>query len=595
MKARAALAALSVFLMASAALMAQDGIEDVGRAVNFQLSRMTALNPMTRARASDELRAYAARPDGAEHVRGKLDQILPLLEDALPVVRWNAAVMTATLGDSEQAALAYDVLHADAASEDYSIRLGLVDAVTAIGPTPEVIALLEDLAQNDDDEEVRGVAEEALWNIERAPPEESPDDDWGFDPVEFFGGGDDDEDGGDGEPREVMLTGQQAADRIASVVRRFPQLDAIETASQLTNWRRDMDFDGDRRPVSEFLAPGVPRLVEFIRSEPAPPARYLRYAARVLGVAGDEAFEALVVALEDERGYTREAAAFGLLWSITTQDGRLDEESRYRDAAAALVFSLTDEVPAVRAHAAVALGRAALPTYGRDLAFALEDEDCRVSLAAAQALTSLEDGARAEDTQSARERLAAASQSEDEATTLRVLEAAVWRGDDAHEARAMSLLLTDAPAMAFIAGHYLREEGGPDARAALRSAREDERPWVRHAAGARVPTNGAAPAHEAGLHGKVVRGEGWGYFSPLDAEMPLAGALLTYEGPTAGAATTDALGRFHVPGLPAGRYNVGVAADGHLADAFVVVIPDEHDEGAGEEARPTVVRLHRHY
>ena len=593
MSRRATLLALTVLLACVAPVMGQDAIEDVGRAVNFQLARLTARNPMTRARASDELRVYAARSDGAEHVREELDAIQPLLDDALPVVRWNAAVIVATLGDEGQAAQAYDVLRSDAASEDYAIRLGLVDALAQIGPAPEVIALLEGLAQNDADEEVRGVAEEALWDIERAPPEEEPDD-WGFDPVEFFGGADDDGDGEEGR-EALFLTGQQAADRIASVAKRFPQVDAIETASQLTNWRRDIDVDGDRRPVAEFLAPGVPRLVEFIRSDPAPPARYLRHAARVLGVSGDEAFEALVVALEDERAHTREAAAFGLLWSITTQDGWLNEESRFRDAASALVFSLTDETPAVRAHAASALGLAGLPEYGRDLAFALDDEDVRASLAAAHALVSLDEGGRPADAQAAWDRILAAAESDNGPGPWRVLAAATRRGDDAYEDRAMSLLLSDAPAVAFIAGHYLREEGGPDARAALRRARDDERPWVRNAAGATVATTGAGASPEAGIRGKVVRGGGWSYHSLLDAEIPIAGAQLAYEGPATGSTTTDAVGRFHVPGLPPGRYNVRVAADDHLADAFIVVIPDERDEDIDTATNPTVVRLHRHY
>ena len=102
MNRRVTLSVLSALLACVAPLMAQDAIEDVGRAVNFHLARLTAHNPMTRARASDELRVYAARSDGAEHVREELATIAPLLDDPLPVVRWNAAVIVATLGDERQ-------------------------------------------------------------------------------------------------------------------------------------------------------------------------------------------------------------------------------------------------------------------------------------------------------------------------------------------------------------------------------------------------------------------------------------------------------------------------------------------------------------
>lgn len=595
MRTRRALLALALSLSCVAAATAQDEAEDVGRAINFELARVAARNPMVRARASDELRVYAGKPAGADHLRAKLEDVLPLLADALPVVRWNAAVIVALLGNEAQATGAYDVLRADAQSDDYAIRLGLVEAASQIGPTPEVIALLEGLAQNDADDEVRSVAKEALWDIERAPPtDDEPDDDWGFDPAEFFGVANDDAEESDDEGiRAPLLTGQQAADRIASEVARFPELDAMLAVSQLTSWRRDLDFDGERRPVAEFIAPGVPRLVEFIRRDPAPPGLYLRIAARVLAVAGDDAFDALVVALEDERPYTRDAAAFGLLWSITTRDGRLDEESRYRDAAAALVFSLTDEQPAVRAHAAVALGRAGLSAYARDLEFALRDPDTRVSLAAAQALLALEDGHRDAAAQAARDLIREAADSDDELAAARAMEAAANAGDSSYEARAAALLTSDMPGIAFIAGHYLRAEGGSDGRAALRDARDDARPWVAAAAGARpLAHENAGPSD---LVGRVARGEGWTYYSPIDAEIPLPGAALTYHGPVDGTATTDELGRFHVADLPPGRYNVAVTADGHLPDAFVAVVAGAAEDDDEHVRRPTVVRLHRHY
>jgi len=295
------------FLLATSAvyLAAQQPPEDLGRAVNFELQRIRAQNPMTRARASDELRMYARRADAAEHLRDSVAVIVPLLEDPLPVVRGNAAVIVALLGDEAQASRAYEALREDARSDNYAIRVGVARAAAYIGPTPEVIALLEDLAQNDEDEEVRIVAEDALSDAERPPPEEQSDDDWGFDEVEFFGGAADEDgaeeqdDEGD-DPVSAWLTGQELADRLTSLVRRFPEYDAIEAVAQLTNRRRDVEIDGEEMPVGELLAPGVPRLMELVRSDPPPPPVVLRYAARVLGVSGDEAFDGLVVALEEE-------------------------------------------------------------------------------------------------------------------------------------------------------------------------------------------------------------------------------------------------------------------------------------------------------
>jgi len=98
------------------------------------------------------------------------------------------------------------------------------------------------------------------------------------------------------------------------------------------------------------------------------------------------------------------------------------------------------------------------------------------------------------------------------------------------------------------------------------------------------------------LAGRVTRGAGWEYFSPIDILAPLAGATLTYVGPVDGSALTDELGRFHVAEAPPGRYNVAVRAEGHLPDTFVVVVPDPRDpESADADGRPTTMRLHRHY
>ncbi|MEO2002763.1 MAG: carboxypeptidase-like regulatory domain-containing protein [Candidatus Poribacteria bacterium] len=234
--------------------------------------------------------------------------------------------------------------------------------------------------------------------------------------------------------------------------------------------------------------------------------------------------------------------------------------------------------------------------YARDLAFAVADDDIRVSLAAAHALTTLNGDVRPDDANAARDRIRAAAASDDHLAAIRVLEAAAQTGDSSHAERAIDLLVSDTPSVAFAAGHYLRARGAADGRAALRGARNDGRSWVQAAAGARVPADGTGPT---AVFGKVVSGEGWAYYSPVDAEIPLPGAVVTYEGPVSGTVSTDELGRFHVASMPPGRYTVTVTDDGHLLDTFATVIPavqGAEDRGEPSPApAPTVVRLHRHY
>jgi hypothetical protein len=616
-----------LLLVSTLRLVAQEDAHAVAGLVNAGLQQLGARHPTTRALASEELRLLATRPEAVEPLRAGLARVILLLDDPLPVVRGNVAVIVALLGDETQVDLAYAALRADSVDSKYAIRVGVARAAGHIGPTPQVIALLEGLGLDDEDHEVRTVASAVLAQIEMPTREaDGPNDPWGSSPEAHFGGSAHTEaatsDDHDAPQSELRLTGLEAAGHISSEVRRFPARDAVETVARMTSHRRHVVVDGVDHPIDEYLAPGVAALMDLIRSRPAPPKGHLRNAARVLGIAGDDAFDALVAALESDQAHTREAAAFGLLWGITTSGGWRADESRYVDAAAALVFSLTDESPAVRAHATVAVGRAGLSAYARDLESVLDDDDMRVRLAAAHALVRLASSLRergmlrqAEAGESvdaalearARQLILAAVRSSDEGPQTRGLEDIDTRGDAYLEHAAIDVLFSEAPGAAFLAGVYLQdlnvmtlyhtdEDEGRDGRRALRQARRDPRTWVQNAAGVVVPPTPRWASSTRALRGEVVRGAGWSYTSPVLVELPLAGAVVSYDGPTVGVVTADELGRFQVADVPPGRYNLRATAEGHLDGLFVVIVRGVDEASSRERpARPTRIRLHRHF
>jgi HEAT repeat protein len=572
---------LFALLLAATPLIGQ---EDAGRVIEFESLRLRAENPFTRAQASDTLRKLANDKANAPHLRETLRARKHLLDDPRPIVRWNIAVAIIRVGDMPEAEDAYRVFERDVRDTLYSTSIGAVEMLGELR-TERSREILRAAAASSPDDDVRDAAQGAL-----APRNEG------------FGG---DGDGFDFAPSrrndDNATTAERErspAERLAQArfaVENLPSSSALATLADLTRYRGGFVLENERTTWSELVGPVALRLMRFLRQENPPSPMDVRNAARIIGVGGDAVTPTLIAALEDPLPHVREAAAFALLVSVTTAEGR-PVDPVPPDVPGAVVFSLADESPKVRRYAAVLLGRTGATDYRRDLTMALSDPDRRVRVAAGRALMEL--GESPERTQ-AMAALRTALRETPEGQKADILEA-LGETLGADELRAF--VRSDSPQLAYAAAALLAERENAELWQLVADTGGDDRPWVREAVQRAVagrfasdnpwmeafvglntpPDADATPAAQTAL---VVAGKGWEYFADTSVEMPVVGAVVRVNGDAEHPLRTDALGRFVLPTTANEGYDIHVEAEGY--------VPLDVYRSAGERGQPLTIRLHR--
>ena len=253
----------------------------------------------------------------------------------------------------------------------------------------------------------------------------------------------------------------------------MPEPDALETLAEMTRFRDGFQLEDGAVALSEVLSPAVASLLAWLRRDESPPPMQARQAAKILGLAGDDALIALIPALEDPYAHTRIAAAFALLWQSATPSGDPHEDVSNSLAADALVFSLSDESPDVRAIAAVALGKMRASRFIRDLNIALKDADARVVISAAMALGELG------ETDAAVDALAALVESDKALVAGRAAEALGVVGGESVEERLFGAFPADDATSTYLIAAGIAS--GDDADMERLRGVSDERAWVRDA------------------------------------------------------------------------------------------------------------------
>ncbi len=569
-------------------LSAQDAEKKSGAAddIRFEIAKLEAQNPMTRARAMDALWRYTAQEANWNELRKALPKLKELLGDPLPVVRARSALTLLRLAPEETRETAYDTLEKDAEHPKSHVRLAVVEAAELMGGDERLNALLRRLAE-DEDLDVQEAAQAAINSLNRprrggggpqVPQLELIDVD--FNPFIDAEAETEQTEEEIGSPSELA----QARD----AVRRVPDPSALETLARLTRFRGGFQTEeGGLVSLAETIAPAVQPLIQLLREEePARPLD-LRYAAMALGCADEEALPFLAASLEYPHPHTREAAAFALMRRGADQRGRPIEERSFAEEAGALAFALTDESPAARAYAAVGIGKMRGEAYADEIAAALADEDGRTRTAAALAAAML---GRSEEAAAA---ILGGMESPDLLTRAAAVSAFPTAAPNGLES--FLRLMEGAPPrlLYYAVGAAAAFENGQNILQMLAQAPDEE---MRLAAlTALSPADGAAlfplveriPDEEAkpALRLEIAAGAGWTYFSNAQIEIPLADALVTYTGPANGSARTDARGRLTLENLPQGVYLARVEAEGHLP----IEAPIALYKGAAR------IRLHRHY
>ena len=580
--------------------------EDVARSVYFEIRRLEAQNPSTRARATAQLRTLSLQPDAREELESALPKLRKLLEDEQSIVRWNSAVTLIRCEDADSVEHAYDVLRKDAVDPLYSVRLGVIETLIDIGPTDAALSILQELAEHDDDSEVQDEASYALDRIHdvarerrrrlNEPEPDSPNQQPGPTSAPWQRE--------EPDPELVVAT-------FTDDLRRLPNREAFESVTESIEGLAAFDIDGASISISSLLAPELPNLLAWVRSQDDPDPMTIRLAAKLLGRGDRTTLEALVPALEDDASHVRAAAAFALMLSAAELDGAARGPESPMDVAAPLVFSLADEAPDVRAYAAIALGKSRSTRYTRDLLRLLEDPNVRVRAAAARALTELgEEGASSPALQQMNALLAM----DDSASKALALDAlGAMRAPGARD-YAERLIWSDEPSVAYAAGAVLvalRDGRIPRARS---DELEDPRPWIQQAAqiamrtpqgtrrrrpnwnqaGRVVAADGAEPSAEPGtMRGRVEAGAGWEFYSVRPVEVPLTDATVAYDGPVSGTIATDTRGDFTIPDIPPGIYQLRVSCGGYLARQTTVQV--EPGVSTMEWDSRISVLLHTHY
>ena len=551
--------------------------------IRFEIAKLEAQNPMTRARAMDALWRYTAQEANWAELRKALPKLRALLDDPLPVVRARSALTLLRVAPEETREAAYAALEKDAEHPKYHVRLAVVEAAELMGGDERLNALLRRLAE-DEDLDVQEAAQAAINSLNRprrrggAPQIEFVDVD--FNP--FM----------DAEPRanqtEEAVGSPSELAQARDAVRRVPDPSALETLARLTRYRAGFQTEeGDLVSLAETVAPAVQPLIELLREEEPPRPLDLRYAAIALGCADDEALPFLAASLEYPHAHTREAAAFALMRRGADQRGQPIEERSFAEEAGALAFALTDESPAARAYAAVGIGKMGGETYAEEIVAALSDEDGRTRTAAAVAAAML---GRSEE---AVEAIRGGMSSPNLLTRAAAVSAFPTAAPDGLESF-LGLMEGAPPRLLYYAvGAASAFENGQDALRLFADIAEGE---MRQAALAalspsdgsilfplveRIPDEAAEPA----LRLEIAAGAGWTYFSNAQIEIPLADALVTYTGPANGSARTDQRGRLTLENLPQGVYLARIEAEGHLP----IEAPIALYKGTAR------IRLHRHY
>ena len=577
---RFVLALLALTLTLSAFAQEESGDADD---IRFEIAKLEAQNPMTRARSMDALWRYAAQEANWPELRKALPKLQDLLNDPLPVVRARSALTLLRLAPEETREAAYKTLEKDAEHPQYHVRLAVVEAAELMGGDERLNALLRRLAE-DDDLDVREAAQAAINSLNRPRQRGGGPQigQIGFDFNPFI-----DVESETSQPEEAVGSPSELA-QARDAVRRVPDPSALETLARLTRCRAGFQTEeGGLVSLAETLAPAVQPLIELLREEePARPLD-LRYAAIALGCADDEALPFLAASLEYPHPHTREAAAFALMRRGADQRGQPIEERSFAEEAGALAFALTDESPAARAYAAVGIGKMRGGAYAEEILAALSDEDGRARTAAAYAAAML---GRSEE---AAEAIRGGMSSPDLLTRAAAVSAFPIAAPDGLEA--FLRLMEGAPPrlLYYAVGAASAFENGQDALQILAGSADGE---LRQAALAAVsPTDGAKlfplveriPDEEAepALRLEIAAGAGWTYFSNAQIEIPLADALVSYTGPKNGSARTDSRGRLILENLPPGLYLARVEAEGHLP----IEAPITLYKGTAR------IRLHRHY
>ncbi len=572
-------------MMALTLTLSASAQEESGDAddIRFEIAKLEAQNPMTRARSMDALWRYAAQEANWPELRKALPKLQELLNDPLPVVRARSALTLLRLAPEETREAAYETLEKDAEHPQYHVRLAVVEAAELMGGDERLNALLRRLAE-DDDLDVREAAQAAINSLNRPRQRGGAPQigQIGFDFNPFI-----DVESETSQPEEAVGTPSELA-QARDAVRRVPDPSALETLARLTRYRAGFQTEeGGLVSLAETVAPAVQPLIQLLREEePARPLD-LRYAAIALGCADDEALPFLAASLEYPHPHTREAAAFALMRRGADQHGQPIEERSFAEEAGALAFALTDESPAARAYAAVGIGKMRGDAYAEEILAALSDEDGRARTAAAYAAAML---GRFEE---AAEAIRGGMSSPDLLTRAAAVSAFPTAAPDGLEA--FLRLMEGAPPrlLYYAVGAAGAFENGQDVLQILAGSADGE---LRQAAlAAASPTDGAKlfslveriPDEEAepALRLEIAAGAGWTYFSNAQIEIPLADALVSYTGPKNGSARTDSRGQLILENLPPGLYLARVEAEGHLP----IEAPITLYKGTAR------IRLHRHY
>ncbi|MBM3213870.1 hypothetical protein FJZ36_03020 [Candidatus Poribacteria bacterium] len=578
-RSRSILAALALVLIATSGSAAPS--DDAERAVTFQTARLTADNPFTRASATDELRRLSAVEANREALRGAVAALKPLLQDPQPVVRWNAAVVVARVGDDAAAQAAHAALERDTRDDLYSVRIGAVEALGELG-TPRAHELLTTVAETDDDEEVvdaartqlgpppgRGNAFDAFGGAPEGPDQQ--DRAGGF---WMLGAGDEDSE----SPASALSRARDAAARA-------PAPDALATLADVSRFRGGFVTDEETVSLPDAFRPAVLPIMRMLRAGSPLSPMDARNAAWALGVSGS--LPMLIAALEDPLDATREAAAAALLVAVTDVSGVGRADAGTAEVADALVFSLSDPSEPVRRIAALTLGKVRSERHRRDLHMALDDKSPRVRAAAAWALAQMPPSDERE--------AALARMRHEEATSPDAIFALLSLGPPDLVELLASALSGGDPAVSYAAAAALAEMGA-DGIPALRELPDGAPPWARDGAQrafASIFGNAwAVPVSEAsGDAGDgqvtvpvlVMAGGGWRHLSLVRMERPVPGAQVRVSG-VASPSVTDELGwaRLKMPVDTA--LTVRVEAKGYVtADVSV-------DAAAGTQ-EPIIVRL----
>ena len=358
----------------------------IDRDIRYETLKLDAKNPMTRARAAEQLRLYAEEEANRPEIVRALDKLQAMLKDPAPVIRAKiAAVIIVAAADPAQRENAYQTLENDAKDAHYYTRLGVVETAELIGPDERLQSLLRYLAENDGDFEVAEAAEQALNALTR--PRGNPNNARGFNFfIDFNPFGPPPEqpqaepETGVGSPEQLALL-QDAADRA-------PDPSALETLARLAAYSDGFqNADGERVPLAQAFLPANEPLLQFLSEKEAPNPLDLRCAAIALSAADAETLPRVAALLESPNDHAREAAAFALMFRAARQP---NADRSFADEAGALAFALLDPLPAVRAYAAAGIGIMRAQSYAEDLQAALEDSDPNVQEAARRALETLQ-------------------------------------------------------------------------------------------------------------------------------------------------------------------------------------------------------------